>query len=71
MAVKEKSEEAEKIISDLTNEFPREFSDDLGQSTKTEVRFELKDNVTSIQSKKECTMLGFSEPRTGTFRENR
>ena len=44
--VKEKSgkKKTEKIISDLINEFPCVFSEDLGQCTKTEVRFELKDN---------------------------
>lgn len=40
---KEKSEETEKFISDLKNEFPRVFSESFRQSTKTKFRFELKD----------------------------
>ena len=48
-AVKEKSEKkTEKFISDLKNEFPRVFSEGLGQCTKTEVRFQLKDNVRPV-----------------------
>ena len=45
---KGKSEKTEKFISDLKNEFPCMFSESLGQCTKTEVRFELKDNVRPV-----------------------
>ena len=35
----------EKFISGLKNKFPRVFSEGLGQCTKTEVGFELKDDI--------------------------
>ena len=48
VAGKERSEETEKFLSGMKNEFPRVFSEGLGQYTKTEVRFELNDNIRSV-----------------------
>ena len=42
----EKSEETEKFISDLKNEFPLVFSE--GQCTKIEDSFKLKDNIRPV-----------------------
>ena len=48
VAVKEKSEETEKFISDMKNEFPHVFSEGLRQCMKTEVRFELKYSIRQV-----------------------
>ena len=38
----------EKVIKDLKNKFPRVFSEGLGECTKTEVKFELKEAVKPV-----------------------
>ena len=48
VAVNERCEETEKFISNLKNDFPRVFFEGLGQSTKTKVSLELKDNIRPV-----------------------
>ena len=45
---KKNSKQNEDFITALKNEFPRVFSDGLGMCTKTEVKFELKQNVKPV-----------------------
>ena len=59
VTVKEKYEETEKTIPDLKNEFPRVIFEGLRQCTKTEVRFELKDNRKPVfKTKKNVLFTG-------------
>ena len=45
---KSKNKEAEKLVEDLKNSFPRVFSEGLEKSVKTIVKFELKENLKSV-----------------------
>jgi len=45
---KNKSRQTEEFLTELKNEFPQVFSEGLGCCTKTEVRFEIKDNVKPV-----------------------
>ena len=40
-----KSKQTENFVNELKSEFYKVFADELGGCTKTEMRFELKDNV--------------------------
>ena len=43
-----KSKQTENFVNKLKSEFNQVFADELGCCTKTEVRFELKDNVKPV-----------------------
>ena len=53
-----KLKQTERFITDLKNEFPRVFSEGLRLCTKTEVKFELKENVKPVfRTKRKVPLL--------------
>ena len=56
-----KSKQTENFVNKLKSEFNKVFADELGCCTKTEVRFELKDNVKPVFKPKRKVLFSSSE----------